>query len=157
MKPVECEFEPEVLAAVLQSRWPGRVDAALCEHVAECAICSDVAVVAGVLEGQGRLDDRLRSASTIQRRVVRATGLTHGAVRQIERASTIVAAVRSCPSPSWCSRAIRRRSSSWAVIWLYDSRRSSWFSDSSCRVLRCNSDNTLTRARSRSGTTGTEI
>jgi hypothetical protein len=50
MQAVECEFEPEVLAAVLQSRWPGRTDAALRAHVAGCAICSDVAAVAGVIE-----------------------------------------------------------------------------------------------------------
>jgi hypothetical protein len=45
-------------------------------------------VVAGILQGQaeGQLHDRSCSASTIQRRFVRATGLTQGAVRQIERA-----------------------------------------------------------------------
>jgi AraC-like DNA-binding protein len=43
-------------------------------------------VVASVLEGQKQLHDRLRSVSTIQRRFVRATGLTQSTVRQIERA-----------------------------------------------------------------------
>jgi len=50
MKPVECELESEVLAAVLQSRWPGRVDDHLREHVAACAICSDVVAIAGVVD-----------------------------------------------------------------------------------------------------------
>jgi hypothetical protein len=50
MMPVECEFESEVRAAALQSRWPERVDADLRAHVAACAICSDVAAIAGVIE-----------------------------------------------------------------------------------------------------------
>jgi len=57
MRRVECRFEPEVLAAVLQSRWPERVDAALRDHVAACEICSDVAAIAGAFdeaEEQGR-------------------------------------------------------------------------------------------------------
>jgi hypothetical protein len=50
MRQVECEFEAEVLVAVLQSRWPERVDTALREHTAACAICQDVAAVAGAFE-----------------------------------------------------------------------------------------------------------
>src|SRR5437868_10405111 len=50
MTRIECEFEADVLAAVLQSRWPEHVDAALREHVVHCEICSDVAVVAGALQ-----------------------------------------------------------------------------------------------------------
>ena len=50
MKPAECEFESEALAAAIQSRWPGRVDAALRAHVASCAICSDVVAVAGAID-----------------------------------------------------------------------------------------------------------
>lgn len=50
MKPVECEFESEVLSAVLQSRWPERVDAALRAHVAACTICSDVVAIAGPID-----------------------------------------------------------------------------------------------------------
>ncbi len=50
MKPVECEFEAEVLAAALQSRWPDRVDAGLRAHVLTCGICSDVAAVAGAVD-----------------------------------------------------------------------------------------------------------
>lgn len=50
MKPVECEFESEALAAALQSRWPERVEASLRAHVAACAICSDVIAVAGAID-----------------------------------------------------------------------------------------------------------
>lgn len=50
MRRVECEFEPEVLAAALQSRWPDRVDADLRSHVAGCAICSEAALVAVALD-----------------------------------------------------------------------------------------------------------
>jgi len=50
MKPVECEFESETLTAVLQSRWPERVDAALRAHVAACAICSDVVAIARAID-----------------------------------------------------------------------------------------------------------
>lgn len=50
MKPADCEFEAEALAAALQSRWPERVDAALRAHVAGCAICSDVVAVAGAID-----------------------------------------------------------------------------------------------------------
>ncbi len=50
MNPVECQFEAEVLAAVVQSRWPERVDDRLRAHVASCAICSDVAAVASAMD-----------------------------------------------------------------------------------------------------------
>ncbi len=50
MKPMECEFESEVLEATLQSRWPEQVDAQLREHVAACPICSDVVVIAAAIE-----------------------------------------------------------------------------------------------------------
>jgi len=50
MNPVECEFESEVLAAALQSRWPDRVDAQLRAHVAGCALCSDVIVISRAID-----------------------------------------------------------------------------------------------------------
>ena len=50
MEPVDCEFESEVLAAAVQSRWPDRVDARLRAHALTCAICSDVAAVAGAID-----------------------------------------------------------------------------------------------------------
>lgn len=50
MRPIECEFEADVLAAVMQSLWPDRADAGLREHAKSCAICADVAAVAGAIE-----------------------------------------------------------------------------------------------------------
>lgn len=50
MTPLECSFEPDVLAAVLQSRWPEKVDAALRAHAEHCAVCSDVAAIAGAID-----------------------------------------------------------------------------------------------------------
>jgi hypothetical protein len=46
---VECEFEADVLAAVMQSRWPERVDTELRAHAASCPLCSDVVAVAGAI------------------------------------------------------------------------------------------------------------
>jgi hypothetical protein len=50
VRKIECEFETDVLSAVIQSRWPERVDAELREHAKHCEICSDVAAVAGAIE-----------------------------------------------------------------------------------------------------------
>lgn len=50
MKPQECEFEAEVLAAVLQARWPDGADAPLREHTAACPICSETALVASAID-----------------------------------------------------------------------------------------------------------
>ncbi len=47
---VDCEFEAEVLAAVLQSRWPHRADPQLQKHAETCTICADVAAVAGLID-----------------------------------------------------------------------------------------------------------
>ena len=50
MRQIECVFEADVLSAVIQSRWPDRADAELREHAKTCAICADVAAVAGAME-----------------------------------------------------------------------------------------------------------
>lgn len=50
MNSIDCELESEVLAAVLQNRWPEQVDADLRAHVAACAICADVVVIAGAID-----------------------------------------------------------------------------------------------------------
>jgi hypothetical protein len=61
MKPMECEFEAEVLAATLQSRWPEQVEGSLRAHVRECAACSDVVAIASAME-EAR-DDRRATGS----------------------------------------------------------------------------------------------
>jgi hypothetical protein len=50
MKPLDCEFEVEVLAAVVEGRWPERVDTQLRQHAAGCRICAETALVAGAIE-----------------------------------------------------------------------------------------------------------
>jgi hypothetical protein len=50
VKPIDCELESEVLAAVLQGRWPAGVDTSLRNHVAACGICADVAAIAGAID-----------------------------------------------------------------------------------------------------------
>jgi hypothetical protein len=62
MKPVECEFEAEVLAATIQGRWPERVDARLRTHAETCEICSDVAAVAGAID---RTRDEMREGIVV--------------------------------------------------------------------------------------------
>ena len=52
MKPVECPREEDVLAAVCTGQWPERAAADLRAHVATCAICADVAVVASAMEDE---------------------------------------------------------------------------------------------------------
>ena len=46
MKRTACEFEGDVLAAAMESRWPEGVEASLREHGSTCPICSEAAVVA---------------------------------------------------------------------------------------------------------------
>jgi len=61
VKRLECEFEAEVLAAVLQCRWPDRIGTELHAHVSVCEICSDVVAIAGAIEG-AREDTRAQAA-----------------------------------------------------------------------------------------------
>lgn len=42
----ECALEQDLLDAIASRRWPDRAEASLREHVANCAACRDVAVVA---------------------------------------------------------------------------------------------------------------
>ncbi len=47
MQPVECPFEAQVLASLMEDRWPLAVEPSLREHVSHCSICSEVASVGG--------------------------------------------------------------------------------------------------------------
>ena len=49
MIPATCEFEPEVLAAALESRWPEGADTQLREHAFRCAVCSETALIAAAI------------------------------------------------------------------------------------------------------------
>lgn len=46
---IDCVREQDVLDAVASDRWPDRCGADLREHVRGCAICADVAEIAGAL------------------------------------------------------------------------------------------------------------
>jgi hypothetical protein len=46
---LDCPREQDVLDAVATGRWPGRADGELRDHVRGCAICADVAEIAGPL------------------------------------------------------------------------------------------------------------
>jgi hypothetical protein len=48
----ECAHELDVFDAISTGRWPARVDADLREHVATCAICTDVVTVAAAFESE---------------------------------------------------------------------------------------------------------
>jgi len=49
MKAPQCEKEPAVTELLQSGRWPEACDAALRSHVESCAVCSEVALVAGLL------------------------------------------------------------------------------------------------------------
>ena len=63
-----CPREAEVLDLVWTNQWPARADQALVEHVAQCAICRDLALVAsavGDLDEPTRLDMKVPDASVV--------------------------------------------------------------------------------------------
>jgi len=124
VNPVECQFESEVLAAVLQSRWPGRVDDQLRAHVASCAICSDVAAVAGALDEsceEMRASAELPDASRVwwraqlraRREAVEAAGRPITAVQMIAFACA-VGLLGACfgATSTWFQAVLKRAASS---------------------------------------------
>lgn len=52
MTPLDCAREPDVVDAVRSQRWPDRADDDLRAHVANCAICADVAEVASAIHAE---------------------------------------------------------------------------------------------------------
>lgn len=61
MNRIECEFEADALAAVLQFHWPDRVEPELRAHIAACSICSGVVDIASAL-GEAREEERTSAA-----------------------------------------------------------------------------------------------
>src|ERR1700688_2832954 len=128
MKPVECEFEAEVLAAVIQSRWPARTDMQLRAHAAGCQICADVAAVAGAIE-ESR--DEMRGAAMIpgsgrvwwlaqmraRREAAQAAGrpITAAQVIAVACAMGLLGACFGATSP-WFQLALRGATSSLAAL-----------------------------------------
>ena len=52
MSGIECVREPDVVAAVLDRRWPHGCDEDLLTHAETCEICADVLLVASVLRDE---------------------------------------------------------------------------------------------------------
>jgi len=46
---IQCPREADVLDALASARWPNRVERELADHVASCAICTDVIAVASAM------------------------------------------------------------------------------------------------------------
>jgi hypothetical protein len=69
VNPLECRREADVIDAITAQRWPDRADADLRAHVAQCAICADVAEVAWALrqdrDAAWAEADRLPSAHVV--------------------------------------------------------------------------------------------
>jgi hypothetical protein len=51
MNGFDCPHEQDLLDAIQASRWPERAETALTAHVAQCAVCRDVATVAPIVMG----------------------------------------------------------------------------------------------------------
>ena len=49
LKQLECEFEAEVLMAVIHATWPQGANRELRDHVQNCQICSDAAAITASL------------------------------------------------------------------------------------------------------------
>lgn len=128
MKPIECELESEVLAAVLQNRWPDRVDASLHQHVVACAICADVVAIAGAIDNareemreRAVVPDSGRVWWLAQMRARREAAQTAG--RPITAAQVIafacaVGLLGACfgATSAWFQSALRRTASSLAAF-----------------------------------------
>ena len=128
MKPVDCELEAEVLAAVLQNRWPERVDAGLRVHVAACEICADVVAIAGVIDSareqmraQAAIPDSgrvwWRAQMRARREAAQAAGRPITAAQVIAFACAMGLLGACCGATSaWFQSALRRIAASLATI-----------------------------------------
>lgn len=128
MKPIDCELQSEVLAAVLQNRWPEQVDAGLRMHVAGCGICADVVAIAGAIDG-AREEIRARVVVPDSGRVWRLAQMrarreaAQAAGRPITAAQVLALAcamglLGACfgATSAWFQSALRRTASSLAGV-----------------------------------------
>jgi heme A synthase len=94
VKVIECARESDVLDAVASARWPHRVPRELADHVASCAICSDVVMVAEAMRADHdavwQQADIPSSGQVWWRAEMRAR---HEAIRQASRPITIAQGV----------------------------------------------------------------
>jgi hypothetical protein len=128
VKPVDCEFESEILAAVLQDRWPARVDAGLREHVAACEICAEVAAIAGAIDNdrqemraQASVPDSGRVWWIAQMRARREAAQTAGrpiTVAQVIACACAMGLLGACfgATSAWFQAALHRGLSSLSAL-----------------------------------------
>jgi len=115
-----CEREPDVLDALARDGWPDRADDDLRAHVAGCASCTDLVVVAGALQQEltvatdaSRLPPadivwwraQLRARDEAVRRATRPIAVAHGVAIAV---STVVAweASRAFAGWAWEARGL---------------------------------------------------
>jgi len=115
-----CEREPDVLDALARDWWPNRADDDLRAHVAGCASCTDLVVVAGALQKElavatdaRRLPPadivwwraQLRARDEAARRATRPIAVAHGVAIAV---STVVAweASRAVAGWAWEARGL---------------------------------------------------
>jgi len=128
MKALDCELESEVLAAVLQGRWPARVDESLREHVAACAICADVVAIAAAIDNdregmraQAAVPDSGRVWWLAQRRARREAAQAAGrpiTVAQVVAFACAMGLLGACfgATSAWFQSSLRRTLSSVAAF-----------------------------------------
>lgn len=128
MKPIDCELESEVLAAVRQNRWPERVDSSLRTHVANCESCADLVVIAGTMDDAR---EELRACAVLpdsgqvwwraqmraRREAVQAAGrpITAAQVLALACAMGLLGACFGATS-AWFQYALRRASAGLAAV-----------------------------------------
>ncbi len=102
----ECSREQDVLDALASRRWPARCDAELRDHVASCALCTDLVAVAGALldEADDLAADALPPASVIWWRAqLRAREeAARAAARPLRVAQQVAAALGIALLVVWC-------------------------------------------------------
>jgi hypothetical protein len=87
----ECEYERELIEAVMAEQWPDRCGTELRSHAATCEVCKDVVQVAKALHNEAdttALDVRLPSAGLVWWRAELRT--RREAMRTAERPLTLV-------------------------------------------------------------------
>jgi len=128
MRPVECPFESDVLLAVVQSRFPQRVDPDLQAHVSSCPLCSDVVAVASAFDGareatlaSAELPDAGRVWRQAQfrarREAIQTAGRPITAVQVIAFAASM-SLLGACfgATSAWFQSALAKTTTAWAAI-----------------------------------------
>jgi hypothetical protein len=109
----ECFREPDVVEAVRSGEWPGRSEPGLREHVASCAVCTDVLAVALAFQEDAEAADvpHLPTAAHVWWRAgIRSR---QDAAHAAERPMTIVESVAAASGVGLAAAAIAM---GWSVV-----------------------------------------